>query len=81
MYDIKKVIDEIRRVLKPKGFLIIEAASESGEGKSFDFYESFWWSKVDDLVSLFEESQFILIKRSSFSYPWEGDQVCFKIRK
>jgi len=81
VYEIKKVIDEIRRILKPKGFLIIEAVSGSGEGKSPDFYESFWWSKVDDLVSLFEKSQFILIKRSSFNYPWNGEQVCFEIRK
>ncbi|NIO22166.1 MAG: methyltransferase domain-containing protein [Candidatus Aenigmarchaeota archaeon] len=43
VYDIKKVINEIRRVLRPKGFLIIEVVSGSGEGKSPDFYESFWW--------------------------------------
>jgi SAM-dependent methyltransferase len=81
VYDIEKVIDEIKRVLKPKGFLIVEAASGSGEGKSPDFYESFWWSKVDDLVSLFKKFQFMVIKRFSFSYPWNGEQVCFEIRK
>lgn len=81
VYDIEKVINEIRRVLKPKGFLIVEAASGSGEGKSPDFYESFWFSKVEDLVSLFKKSQFMLIRRSSFNYPWNGEQVCFEIRK
>ena len=81
VYDIEKVIREIRRVLKPNGLLIIEAASGSGEGKSPDFYESFWWSKVDDLVTLFKKSEFTVMRRSAFRYPWNGEQVCFEIRK
>ncbi|MFB0565320.1 MAG: class I SAM-dependent methyltransferase [Candidatus Aminicenantaceae bacterium] len=76
--DIKNLINEIKRLLKPNGLLIIEAVIGSDEGRFPSFYESFWWSRVDDLVSLFENSQFILIKRSSFDYPWDGEQLCFK---
>ena len=41
-------------------------------------FESFSWSKIDDLVFLFENSHFIVIERSSFEYPWVGQQLCFK---
>ena len=78
VFDIEKVINEIKRVLKPEGFLIVEAERGSQEGKSADFYESFWWSNIDDLVSLFENSQFRLIERSSFENPWNGEQLFFK---
>ncbi|MFQ5795738.1 MAG: class I SAM-dependent methyltransferase [Candidatus Bipolaricaulia bacterium] len=80
-FDVEKVIDEIKRVLKPEGLLIIEAVRGSEEGKSPSFYESFWWSKVDDLVSLLESSQFRFVKRSPFDYPWDGEQLCFEKEK
>jgi len=75
--DVERLISEIKRVLKPKGFLIIEAMGGSSEGQAPALYESFWWSKIDDIVSLFENSQFKLAKRSSCHYPWYGEQLLF----
>ena len=78
VYDIGKVREEIKRVLKVNGLLILEVNRGSQEGENPEFYESFWWSKVDDVVSLFEHSQFRLVRRASFDgYPWPGEQLVF----
>lgn len=77
VFDIKQVMNEMNRVLKPDGLLIMEAIKGNKEGASPDFYASFWWEKVDDLVGLIEDSHFKLIKRSSYDLPWAGEQLCF----
>lgn len=81
-FDVERLIAEIKRVLNPNGLFIIEAMRGSEEGKSPAFYESFWWSKVDDIVSLLENSRFRLVRRSSFDYPWGrgggGEQLCLE---
>lgn len=76
-FTIEKMVNEIRRVLKPQGLLIVEAA-RGDEGSQPGFYESFWWSKTDNLVSLLESFQFRLIRRSSYDYPWDGEQLIFE---
>ena len=76
--EIEKVIREIRRVLKPDGILVIEAMKGGEEGISTEDYESFFWSEVDDLVQLFEQNSFALIKRSSIEFPWRGEHLCFR---
>jgi len=77
--DVGKLIKEIKRVLKPNGFLIVEAAKGSEEGGLPRSYESFWWPKVDSIVKLFESSGFKIIKRTQFDRPWEGEQLCFSL--
>ena len=76
-FDIEREIHEIKRVLKPEGLLIIEATKGRQQGPP-GFYESFWWSNIDDLVLFLENVQFKLVKRSPFDYPWDGgEQICF----
>jgi len=77
-FDIRKIIAEIQRVLKPAGFLIVEAVPGLKEGVHLDAWDCFCWETGDDLVSLFESSGFVLIKRSSFGFPWRGEQMCFE---
>ena len=76
--NIERLIDEVKRVLKSNGLLIIEAGRGSNEGRTPGHYESFWWSKINDLISLFEDSQFTLVNRTTLSYPWDGEQLCLK---
>lgn len=79
-FNIEKLIDETKRVLKPNGFLIVEAIRGDSEGIRPAFYESFSWSKIDDLVSLFENFQFRLIKRFAINFPHNGEQLCLRKR-
>jgi SAM-dependent methyltransferase len=80
VYSIERVSAEIQRVIKANGFLIVEAmlGSEEIEPNPSLLYESFYWKKIDHLVSLFERSDFRLVDRCSFDYPWPGEQLCFQ---
>jgi len=77
VFNVDKVMAEIRRVLKPGGLMILEAESGDEEGGKASFYECFWWSKTDDLVALLEKYRFKLVQRTPIDYPWSGEQLCF----
>ena len=79
-FDIEKLLDEMKKVLKPSGLLIVEAVAETTarKGKPPGGYESFWWTEIEDLISLFEKSWFRLMGRCSFDFPWLGEQLCFE---
>jgi len=80
VFDIKLVMNEVTRVVKPGGLFIVEAVKGSEEDVLPDFYASFWWGRMDNLVPLIENSQFKLIGRLSYDIPWNGEQLCF-VRK
>ena len=77
VFDIKEVINEAKRITKPDGRIIIEVSPGAEEGKSASLYESFWWSKTEDIIVLFSNSHLKLISQRSFTYPWDGNQLCF----
>ena len=81
VFDIFKVIEEIRRVLKPGGFLIVEAVPGTEEGAHLDSWDCFCWPTRDALARLFETSGFKLIGRTSFHFPWHGEQLCFESKR
>jgi len=77
-FYVEKLIGEMKRLLKSDGILIIEATKGTKGGMRPGVYESFWWESIEDLIKLFNNAGFTLIRRSSFSYPWAGEQMCFK---
>jgi SAM-dependent methyltransferase len=79
-FDIQKLVAEIRRVSKSEGYLIVEAERGAGE-KWPGFYESFYWSRIGDLISCLEGLQLKLLVNGSFDYPWQGHQLVFRIEK
>ena len=77
-FEIDRVAKEIGRVLKSNGMLIVEAVKGKEEGVNPGFYESFFWSRIDELVGLFEKANFKCVRRTPFEYPWAGEQLCFQ---
>ena len=78
VFDIKRLIAEVGRVLRPNGIFILEAGKGDDEERLPGFFESFWWSEIDDLVSAIEAFNFRLNSRSFFEYPWPGEQLWFE---
>jgi SAM-dependent methyltransferase len=78
VFAVDRLVAEIERVLKPAGLLILEVGEGGSGGKKPGHYESFWWSTVDDVVSLFEGRGFRLVYRQPFVAPWAGEQLCFR---
>lgn len=79
-FDAEKLLAEIKRLLKPRGALIIEASRGEAESSAPDAYASFWWQRVDDLVALLDAHGFKPVRRVSFNEPWPGEQICFELQ-
>ena len=77
-FSVDRLIAESARVLKPDGLLLLEVSCGSGGGKRPGHYESFWWASVADVIALFEDRAFQLIRRRAFDAPWIGEQLCFR---
>lgn len=73
--NLDKIIGEIKRVLKPDGIFIVEVMKGVAEGVTPRYYESLSWETVDALLSYFLKAGFNIMKRSDFSYPWNGEHV------
>lgn len=78
VFDPKKMLAEIRRVLKRDGLLVVEAMRGEIEAHQPDAYASFWWRSVDDLIGLLAAEGFEVVERAAFSEPWDGEQICFR---
>ena len=78
VYDIDKVLCEIKRVLKPRGRLIVEATNGIQEGYALGHFESFIWHTVDDLVDYLESKSFNIVYRTALIDPWPGQHIHFE---
>lgn len=77
VFDLPRFVGEIQRVLKPAGILLLEVQKGREEGRTPGFYESFWWSTLDDLIALLRTYHLHLVNRLPFDYPWTGEQLAF----
>jgi len=62
-----RVLNEVRRILKPSGGFLVELAFGREGGIEPGEYESFYWSKLDDLLHTIEEHSFELVHRETIS--------------
>jgi len=77
-FDIQRIANEVLKVLKPGGLLIIEAVQGRDQGIRPGFFESFFWDNIDKLVAVFESTGFTLTARTPITYPWPGEAICFR---
>jgi len=76
-FDIDGLLLEVRRVLRPGGFLIVDAVKGLSEGHPPGFYEAFYWGTIDDLVALITSDSFVLQVRDEINDPWPGEHLVF----
>jgi SAM-dependent methyltransferase len=72
--DLKKLLEEAKRVLKPGGTLLIDAQHGSGE---FDDWAATAWNSVDQLRQVIESVGFSLADRKPITIPQPGEQLRF----
>lgn len=74
--DLRIVLAEVRRVLKPDGLFMVEAASATQvkPGK----YESFWWKTDEALIAAIESLGFRRLAVRAMTIPYPGNSIVFE---
>jgi SAM-dependent methyltransferase len=78
VYELERMLGEIRRVLAAGGTFITEVGPGIRAGEGQGFYESFAWESVDALLARIEAAGFALERRSAFTVPWQGEQLVLR---
>jgi SAM-dependent methyltransferase len=77
-FDIDRIAQQVLKVLKPHGLFVVEAVQGRDQGINPGFFESFFWKNTDELVRAFTNAGFTVSGRTPISYPWPGEQICFR---
>ncbi|MCG8511035.1 MAG: class I SAM-dependent methyltransferase [Rhodospirillales bacterium] len=77
-FDLTTLCGEIRRVLKPRGKLLLEIARQVGGPFEHGEFEAWAWSSTDEFVSLIEHEGFHHQRRTDFENPWPGTLLAFQ---
>jgi SAM-dependent methyltransferase len=75
--DLKRLVHEVTRVLRPGGTFLVDAQSGSGVSE-FDEWAATVWQDTDDLIRLIEQHGLRLICRQPIAAPWHGDHLTFR---
>jgi SAM-dependent methyltransferase len=77
VFDLKKVLSEVKRVLKPDGVFIadIVAGIDDEGGRTPGAFGATWWTKADDVIGQLTKLNFRLRSRAPFTEPWNGVQA------
>jgi len=78
IYDLGKVLTEIKRVLKPLALLILEIPRGTKEGRKPGKYESCSWRRIDDILTPIKASGFELLSRTNIHSPGRGQHICLQ---
>lgn len=68
-FDPATVMGEIKRVLKPGGYLLLDIPKGEEEGHPPGLYESFYWRTTDDLIAFLGAEDFRVVRRQPCEYP------------
>jgi SAM-dependent methyltransferase len=72
VFDLPRLVAEIRRVLKPGGALIADVVPGFDEGHLPGEFESTFWANVDELVGVLTASGLRLVSRRELDRaPWQ----------
>jgi SAM-dependent methyltransferase len=80
VFELGKVIDEARRVLKPGGVFVAEVVrgSKDENGREPGPYEAAWWDHASVVRDEIGRHALELLASSPFDVPWVGDQYVFR---
>ena len=70
--------DEVLRVLKPQGYVILELMQGTTEGYKPKEFEVSVWETMDDIINIIQDKGFVLICQTPFTIPWSGCHCVFR---
>lgn len=70
-----KFMDEVNRILTPKGTFMIEVIYGSEEGGDYGEYETLSWPTIEQLSNFFQTYSFKLVTEIQINLPWKGKQL------
>ena len=76
VFDIQKVLGEVRRVLKPSGKFMIDVEKHTDVG--IDKWSSFWWKSSKELIDLLETNGFKCVSKDNINCLWFNEQVILR---
>jgi len=79
-FDLKRLLAEVRRVLKPEGHLVLELDPGTHERAepADDLWQTLAWNATDDLVNAVRTEGFFVVGRRKYDYPRGGTQVVLR---
>ena len=75
VFELERVLAEVRRVLKLEGTFLVEMGLGTEEGGEPDFYEELSWKRSDELIERIRSAWFVLRHKTHFELPWKGVQA------
>lgn len=72
--DLGKLLNEVKRVLKPSGSFLIDAQTGNCE---FDDWAATSWQSIDDLIDAIMKAGFALEQREPITIPQVGEHLRF----
>lgn len=72
--NLARLIKEIRRVLRPLGFLILEVVGGMDVGWVPDEWDCSVWKNVDEVLARFDKD-FRVDARTPIDFPWKGEHI------
>lgn len=80
--DLRRMVGEILRVLKPEGYVIIEAdpGVEEEDEVQPDMWQMLSWRRTEDLTAALEGLRLKLLRSRPFEYPRGGTQLVFVLQ-
>jgi len=78
--DLERIAAEVKRVLKPSGYLIVEVARGAAEegGIRGGLYESMWWERSSDVLNALCGAGYRLGATTSITHPFNGVQALLR---
>jgi len=77
--DVDRLLQEVRRVLRPGGLFVLEASLGADEGFKPREFETFYWATVEDLLLLVEGHGFTRLGSLGFEQPWPGIHATLRL--
>lgn len=79
-YELKRIISEIKRVLRPGGLFVAEVVrgSKDEDGREPGAFEAAWWDHASVVADEIEAGGLERLQVTRFEKPWVGDQYVFR---